>query len=291
MSEDMPIADRLAADPELAKLARSRAEAAGVDVEAAALSLLAEGHDRVLVEGADPADDDGAALLAALDNPDVSDYDLAAGLAEVAGWLEAGDAGGLDEDRALIALRLAGMRLTEDPAITAARRDRLARIERGAGRPGARRGPSNACTVPGCHHKRHPEAAPTFQGLAVEVLDREGGGPFPRVRVRYLASPSTPAEWVAADAIAGAADANAALVAADRIALARLPGELRATAGRLDLDPEVRDALRAAADALDLGARDRVEVLPRNVAQARQAADDRDRARRAGFETGDWPRP
>jgi hypothetical protein len=42
-----------------------------------------------------------------------------------------------------------------------------------------------------------------FAGLAVEVTGYDTSGPFPRAQVRYLASPGTPQEWVAADAITG----------------------------------------------------------------------------------------
>ena len=41
----------------------------------------------------------------------------------------------------------------------------------------------------------------TFAGLAVEVTGYDTTGPYPKARVRYLASPNTPAEWVAADAV------------------------------------------------------------------------------------------
>jgi hypothetical protein len=48
---------------------------------------------------------------------------------------------------------------------------------------------------------RGPLGRGWFAGLAVEVLERAAGAGFPIVRIRYLASPATPSEWVAADAI------------------------------------------------------------------------------------------
>ena len=41
----------------------------------------------------------------------------------------------------------------------------------------------------------------TFAGLNVEIIRYDTSGPFPRAQIRYLASPDTPAEWVAADAV------------------------------------------------------------------------------------------
>jgi hypothetical protein len=42
---------------------------------------------------------------------------------------------------------------------------------------------------------------PIFQGHNVTIIDSEDDHPFPLVRVRYIDSPDTPTEWVAADAV------------------------------------------------------------------------------------------
>lgn len=52
----------------------------------------------------------------------------------------------------------------------------------------------------------------TFAGLGVEITGYDDSGPFPRARVRYLSSPHTSQEWVAADAVHPVPDPDLGIV-------------------------------------------------------------------------------